>query len=444
MGKDINFTGQPVLTQLLKLMDKSKICNIAQKMHTNRYTKHLDGYSHLVVMLYAVICHLRSLREVVLAFESHPSRMNHFGLSHMVYRSTLSDANKRRPSEFFGAIYRSLYQRYAPLLSDSLTKRELNSKLYVMDSTTITLFSQILKGSGRNSKNSKKKGGIKAHTIIEEDTALPVMVDFTAAAVSDHDLMEQLFKLPQGSFLAFDMGYLDYYVWKRLTDAGYRFVTRLKSNANFRIIQQNKCPDEHVIGDQIIEFSYNKKVERPMTTEELSHRRGRRPKSGVVMVTEHKKGTFRCRRVLRRTDDGKGLVEFVTNVMTANEMTAEQVCETYRRRWTIEKLFRRLKQNFPLKYFLGDNVNAIEIQIWVTMIAYLLLRVIQHKSMTKLSFSNVVTTTKLTITSYINIVTLLNSPKRAWKELERQNSVRESPPCAIEQDLFASTGGVGF
>lgn len=96
-------------------------------------------------------------------------------------------------------------------------------------------------------------------------------------------------------------------------------------------------------------------------------------------------------------------------------MSAEQICEIYRRRWTIESLFKRLKQNFPLKYFLGDSVNAIEIQIWVTMIAYLLLRVIQHKSRSKLAFSNLVTLTRLTISTYIDIVLLLNDPKRAWK-----------------------------
>jgi IS4 transposase len=86
--------------------------------------------------------------------------------------------------------------------------------------------------------------------------------------------------------------------------------------------------------------------------------------SGVVTVKERVQGTYRCRRIVRRTDDGKDTVEFVTNVLDPKEMSAEQVCETYRRRWTIESLFKRLKQNFPLKYFLGDNVNAIEIQIF--------------------------------------------------------------------------------
>ena len=123
-----------------------------------------------------------------------------------------------------------------------------------------------------------------------------------------------------------------------------------------------------------------------MTEEELSHRRGRRPKSSIVTVREYVTGKYRCRRIVRRSDDGKDTVTFITNVLDQSEMSAELICEIYRRRWAIECLFKKLKQNFPLKYFLGDNVNAIEIQIWVTMIAYLLLRVMQHKAKSRLAF----------------------------------------------------------
>ena len=150
MGKSTNFSGQPVLSQLIKLMDRHKINVLASKSGANRYTKHLDGYSHLVVMLYAVLSNLRSLREVCLGFAANATRMNHLGIDHMICRSTLSDANKRRKSCFFGSIYRSLYSRYASVLSDSLSKKEVSTKLYVMDSTTISLFSQILRGTGRN------------------------------------------------------------------------------------------------------------------------------------------------------------------------------------------------------------------------------------------------------------------------------------------------------
>ncbi len=401
-------------------MDRQKINTLASKTGSNRYVKHLDGYSHLVVMLYAVLCNLRSLREVCLGFEANATRMNHFGLDHMICRSTLSDANKRRKSSFFGSIYRMLYSRYAPFLSDSLSKKESSMKLYVMDSTTISLFSQILRGVGRNPNNGKKKGGIKVHTIIDENIDLPMFVDFSEAIVHDHELMERLFSLPSGSFIAFDMGYTDYLLWKQLDEKGYRFVCRMKDNAKFKIIEQRKCPEKDIIADQVIEFTYDKYDSRPITDEELKHRRGRRPRSGVVTVKERIQGTYRCRRIVRRTDDGKDIVEFVTNVLDPKDMSAEQICETYRRRWTIESLFKRLKQNFPLKYFLGDNANAIEIQIWVTMIAYLLLRVMQVKSMSKLAFSNIVMLTRVTLGAYVDVISLLNCPKLDWNLIEEQ------------------------
>ena len=435
MGKGTNFSGQPVLSQLIKLMDRQKINTLASETGSDRYVKHLDGYSHLVVMLYAVLCNLRSLREVCLGFEANATRMNHFGLDHMICRSTLSDANRRRSSSFFGRIYRSLFSKYASVLSDSRTKHETVTKIYIMDSTTITLFSEILKGAGRNSENGRKKGGIKAHTIIQEDIDLPIFVDFTAAATNDHELMKRIFCLPEGSFVTFDMGYSDYLIWKQLTDARYKFVTRQKDNARFEIIEKRSCPEKDVIADQVIELSFNKLVERPMTDEELSHRRGRRPKSGIVTVREYVKGTYRCRRIVRRSDDGKDTVTFITNVLDQNEMSAEQICEIYRRRWAIECLFKKLKQNFPLKYFLGDNVNAIETQIWVTMIAYLLLRVMQHKAKSRLAFSNIVTLARLTIGNYINFVTLLNCPKLAWTERLRYWNSLETALNTVQLEL---------
>ena len=296
MGKGTNFSGQPVLSQLIKLMDRQKINTLASKSGANYYTKHLDGYSHLVVMLYAVLSNLRSLREVCLGFAANATRMNHLGIDHM--------------------------------------------------------------------------------------------------------------------------------------------------NAKFKIIEQRKCPEKDIIADQIIEFTYDKYVERPLTEEELSHRRGRRPKSGVVTVKERVQGTYRCRRIVRRTDDGKDTIEFITNVLDPEEMSAEQVCETYRRRWTIESLFKRLKQNFPLKYFLGDNVNAIEIQIWVTMIAYLLLRVMQTKSMSKLAFSNIVMLTRVTLGAYIDIITLLNCPKLDWNLIEQQRARWVMNQNIRQLDLFDTQEGL--
>ena len=141
------------------------------------------------------------------------------------------------------------------------------------------------------------------------------------------------------------------------------------------------------------------------------------------------------RRVVKKTDDKKGTIAFITNNFS---LSASEICEIYRRRWGIECLFKRLKQNFPLKYFLGDSVNAIEIQIWSVMIAYLLTRVISKEAKDKMSFSNLVCAIRLTMFSYIDIVAMVVDPLRAWrdlKEAQRKQALAYNPKY-IQLSLF--------
>lgn len=434
MGKSTTFIGQPVLNQIMNLMNRDKINIMAAKDGVNRYTKQLDAYTHLVIMLYAVLTGAESIREVVLGFDVNAHRLARLGLAYTVRRSTLSDANKRRSESFFGHIYKSLYARYSSLLSDSLTKREVLERLYIMDSTTTSLFSQVLKGVGRNPKNGKKKGGFKAHTVIKFDSDPPDFIDMTAAAVHDRQKMDCLLKLPAGSYVAFDKGYTDYYEWQQLTEANIKYVTRMKDNAKFTIREWRSVRDlPGIDSDQVIELSYTKKTMRELPEEELKHRRGRKPKDGKVMVTEYKTGVHKCRRIMKKSEKTGDYITFITNDF---DLPADQICEIYRRRWTIETLYKRSKQNFPLKYFLGNNENEIKIQIWVTMIAYLLMRVLQKKSRSKLAFSNIVTVVRITICSYMNIITLIANPRVEWQALQKK--LREEMEKQKQKELQLS------
>ena len=112
MGKSSNFIGQPLFNQLIKLISRQKIQEIAQKGGYNRYVKRFDGYSHLVTLLFAVFSRYDSLREIVLGLMSEANKLSHLGLLQLVSRSTLSDANNRRSHVFFEKIYTSLYERY--------------------------------------------------------------------------------------------------------------------------------------------------------------------------------------------------------------------------------------------------------------------------------------------------------------------------------------------
>lgn len=392
MSKNTNFIGQPILGQIIKFINRSRIDRISREQNTDKYIKKFDGYTHLVTMLYAVLKDFTSLREVCINLLSDSNRLQHLGITYCVNKSTLADANKRRSSKFFEAIYMNLYSQYAKDLSDSCLKKELLSKLYIIDSTTISLFKQILKGAGRNPKQGKKKGGIKAHVVIRADEDVPCLVKYTAAAKHDHTLLKYL-DLPKGSFLTFDKGYVDYAAYEKFTQSAIYYITKLKDNAKYISEMEIDIPesaDSGILKDEIIQLKYG----------------------------ENKKLIHKARRVAYWDGEKNKVFVYVTNNV---DLDAESIVNIYRKRWQIELLFKRLKQNFPLKYFLGDNVNAIEIQIWTAMIANLLMTLIKSKlQKSKLAFSTIISMVKNQLMYYINLFKLLNNPTKSWIELNKR------------------------
>ena len=415
--------------QIVKMLDRHKINILADQMKANRYTKRFDAYQHLVVMLYATISHYESLREVEIGFLAVARQMNHYGMDYMPRRSTLSDANNRRSPAFFEAVYMELYSRYSSVLSDSRPVKGLKRPLFIMDSTTISLFSQVFRGTGRNAINGQKKGGAKAHTVIKADEDAPVFVNITDAATSDQVLLNGLYpKIPKGSCITFDMGYVNYEAWQEFSDNDIAYVTREKKKARRKVLEVREIPlvdQDVIVSDEVVELSWTRRWERPMTEEELSHRRGRRPKSGIVMVKEKRSGKHKCRRITKWKDNKEdGQIVFLTNDF---ETSAAVLCEVYRRRWQIETLFKRLKQNFPLKYFLGDSQNAIQIQIWVSLIAWLLMQVIKKQTKREWSLSNMMTAIRILLNTYINLYDFLESPEAQWMKIIRERQQSDIP-----------------
>ena len=226
MGKITKFSGQPLYVQLLNLTERSKIRKISNDGGHDKYVKRLNGYTHFVALLFAVLMRYDSLRELIIGMQAEAHKLRHLGVDYVIHRSTLSDANNRRSSDFFKQIYFMLYDKYRSFLSDSMRGKFWEELLYIMDSTTITLFSQILKGAGRNPKTGKKKGGIKAHTLIKANENVPCLVCYTSAATHDHCLLKQI-NLPKGSYITFDRAYIDYREFERLTQQGVFYVTKM-------------------------------------------------------------------------------------------------------------------------------------------------------------------------------------------------------------------------
>lgn len=394
MGKNTHFTGQPIFNQLLNLTDKQGIRTLSSTGGFDRYVKKLDGYAHLVILLYGVLMRHDSLREIVVGMLSEASKLQHLGVDYMVKRSTLSEANNRRDSAFFGKVYFSLYHKYKNVLADSRSDKAWNKLLHIMDSTTISLFSNVLKGVGRNPKQGKKKGGIKVHTVIRAEEGLPYSVHFSSAATHDHVMLRKL-KLSNGAFLAMDRAYIDYKAFEQFTQDGVFYVTKMKKNQRFELKQlcyRVNAEGLVILSDAQVAFS----------KQEMKHQSRR----------------------IEYWEKGK---DHSSVLLTNNfDLEPEEIIEIYKRRWQIELLFKQLKQNFPLKYFYGESVNAIKTQIWVTLIANLLLSVVKKKVKRDWSFSNLVTMIRQTLMYYINIYSFCENPEKAWLSIIKE---RNKPPA---------------
>ena len=396
MGKTTNFNGQPIFNQLIKFIDKSEIRKIAKEHGSERYVKKFTTYNHVVVMLFVAFEGYHSIREVILGLLANAHKLSHLGLSYLVRRSTFSEANQRRSSKVFGDIYMSIYHRHVSSLADSRLSDADMKRLYIMDSTTITLFKDILKGVGRNPKEGKKKGGIKAHTIIKASENVPCLIRYSEAVRHDHMFLGEVLNLAAGSIITFDKGYVDYAQYEAFTKNSIWYVTRLKDNAVYNAREEFDIPqdaDNGVLKDEEI----------------------------IMYYGENKKQQHHARRIVYWDNDNKRLFEFISNNF---ELSAEKIALIYKKRWQIELLFKQLKQNFPLKYFLGDNENAIEIQIWTAMLANLLITLVRSKVKRNWAFSNLVSIIRQQLMNYINIYYFLEDPEGSWRQIIKENKVK--------------------
>ena len=387
MNKSKYFHGQSVFGQLISLIDNNIISKAAQTFQADRYVKKFKTKDHLISMLFCSFAKCTSLREVAGAMLGLSGKTKHFQLDHIPKRSTLGDANQRRNADVFGSIYNQLFIKYGHYISDSRIKDVINKQIEIFDSTTISLFKDILKCVGRKPLSGKRKGGIKVHTVINVDETVPKMIWFTDAASHDHILLSKL-KMDANTIYVFDKGYNDYKAFQLFSDNQTGFVTRIKDNALYTIKEQSElddCIHAGVQSDEIIELTIKDgNTEKPLRLRKIRF----------------------YDRALKRE------FEFITNLF---EMRADLVAAIYKLRWQIELLFKQLKQNFPLSYFLGDNENAIKIQIYCALIANLLMTVIQKKLKRSWAFSNLVSFCKIHLFNYIHLLNFLENPDKDWQ-----------------------------
>ena len=375
---------------MISLLDKRKITTRALSHKSDHYCKRFSTFQHLITMVYGVTSGCNSLRELCGGIVSYGDKISYCKFDYSPKRSTISDANKRRNCIDFEDIYADLATQHLPGLSDNHKQLVIDKKVYAIDSTTIALFQPIFECVGRNPNNGKRKGGIKSHQKLDMQAGIPVKVYHSHAREHDSLFIQKEGVMNKGEVALFDKAYNNYSLFDKWNKDEIFFVTRLKNNAKETLLEefdlQEATPD-NILRDAKIALKY-------------------KDDKGLDRQVE-------LRLVSFYHEEKNKVYYFLSNLF---DLPAEQIAMLYKKRWEIELLFKKIKQNFPLQYFYGDNKNAIQIQIWCTLIALLLISVMKKKLTKSWSFSNLVSLLQKHLFSYVNFVDFFNNVDSYAKE----------------------------
>jgi IS4 transposase len=328
-----------VFHSLTKHVPWSKFEQIVKKYGADQLVRKLTTKRQFIALLYGQFSGSTSLREIVTGTASHETRLYHVGAA-PVKRSTMSDANSKRPWQVFS----ELFAQMLPQAHRGL-RRATADAVRLIDSTSVRLSSL----SGEWATFSADVFGAKAHIVYDPNADRPVYFAVTPANVNDITAAKAM-PIEPGATYVYDLGYYDYGWWARLDEAGCRFVTRLKKNTPFSVIKENRTPkDGNIVSDRIghlpLRLANSRKNPLQVPVREIT----------VIIET------------------GKQL-RIVTNDLDA---PAEQITDLYKQRWQIELFFRWVKQTLRIKHFIGVSENAVRIQIAIALIAFLILRMAQ-------------------------------------------------------------------
>jgi hypothetical protein len=329
-------------------------------------------------MLFCQMAHADSLREICNGLACSPGKLIHLGIGVAPNKSTLSYANRHRPAALYEDLFYTALVRFRDEQGLGARKRKFRfkNKLLSLDSTTISLCLELFP----RAKFRQAKGGVKAHVLLDHDDYLPRYVLITEARCSDVK-MAAAFPLNPGSIVAMDRGYNDYALFGHWTGQKIYFVTRLKDNAAYEVLEDGPVPaNRHIRSDQLIQFT-GEKAQKD------------------------------CPSPLRRVAVWDAVNEREIVLLTnLQEFGATTIAAIYKDRREIELFFKALKQNLKVKTFVGTSENALRIQIWTALIAILLLKWLHHLSKAKWSLSNLASMLRMNLFTYRELTAWLDNP----------------------------------
>jgi hypothetical protein len=363
-----------MFSQILKLIPRTEFERIVKETKAEYRSKGLSSWAQFVGMMFCQLGRAHSLREIEGGLLSCEGKLAHLGIE-APKRSSLSYANAHRPPELFEKVFHALHAKVASTFTGK-RKFRFKNKLMSLDSTSIELCLSMYDWA----KFTRTKGAVKLHLVLDHDGYLPKFAVITDGKVHDVTVAQQL-SFEAGTIVVDDRGYTDYQLYGDWTAAGVFFVSRLRSNANYKVLERREIAQTHthILRDEVIELN---------------------PEYG------YKKCPYPLRRVVVRGEDGEAL-EFVTNHL---RLAASSISDIYKDRWQIELFFKAIKQNLKIKTFVGTSSNAVKTQIWTALMAMLLLRYLQMRSQFGWSLSNLVALLRLNLFTHRDLMAWINQP----------------------------------
>jgi len=367
-----------LFSQILKLIDRGIVKDIVKTHESDKHSKGITSWTHIVSMLFMHLANANSNRDISNGLRSATGNLSHLGVTRAPSKSSMSYINAHRNYEVFKDLYFALLKKLEPSLGRRKKyARRLKRQIFIMDASVIPLCLGLFDWA----KFRTKKGAIKLHAVLNYDTGLPSYAVISEGKVHDSVAAKQT-AFPESSVLVIDRAYVDFGWLNDLDSSGVFFVTRLKSNAKIEVLETflTKDKDEHILSDEDIALT------------------------GFYTSQKYPQ-KLRIVRVYDAIND-KTLI-LLTNNMS---WTADTVSQLYKARWDVEVFFKQLKQLFKVKTFVGTSPNAVRIQMWTSLIAILLLNYLKRKAKYKWNLSNLVNFLRINLFVKINLWKWLNNP----------------------------------
>lgn len=363
-----------MFSQILKLIPRIDFERIVKETGAEYRSKGLSSWSQFVAMLFCQLGRAHSLREIEGGLKSCEGKLAHLGIEAPA-RSSLSYANGHRPWELFEKVFYGLFETVAAK-AVGRKKFRFKNKLVSLDSTVIDLCLSMYDWA----KFRRTKGAVKLHLVLDHDGYLPCFGIITDGKVADVKAAHQMHFAPD-TIVVDDRGYNDFRLFAKWTDASVYFVTRMKDNTLFEVVEEHEVPKHrNILKDQTIRLTG----------------------TGAQQKCPHL-----LRRIEAVREDTGGILVFLTN---HHGLGATTIAAIYKDRWQIELFFKALKQNLKIKTFVGTSANAVKTQIWTALISMLLLRYLQLCSRFGWSLANLVALLRMNLFTHRDLMAWLDQP----------------------------------